>query len=64
MQGRHDVSFGADFNNFNMRNNFFAFANTGQYTFPNLQAFIDRNLGPPANFLQSFGIGVSLGGSG
>ena len=60
VQGRHDVSFGADFNNFNMRNNFFAFANTGQYTFPNLQAFIDRNLGPPANFLQSFGVGVSL----
>ena len=36
----HDIKFGADYNAFNMRNNSFALALNGAYTFPTLEAFI------------------------
>src|SRR5207253_705899 len=39
VRGKHDLKVGADYNGFNMRNNFFALALNGAYTFPTLEAF-------------------------
>jgi len=52
-RGMHDVTFGADYNGFNMRNNSFALALGGAYTFPTLEAFIQRQ---PSLYAQNFGL--------
>jgi hypothetical protein len=53
VRGRHDLKIGADYNGFNMRNNTFALALNGAYTFPTLEAFIRRQ---PSLYAQNFGL--------
>ena len=53
VRGKHDVTFGADYNAFNMRNNSFALALNGAYVFPTLEAFIARR---PLLYAQNFGL--------
>jgi hypothetical protein len=53
VRGRHDVSVGAGYNGFNMRNNTFALALNGAYTFPTLEAFVLRQ---PSLYAQNFGL--------
>jgi hypothetical protein len=50
---QHDLTFGADYNAFNMRNNAFALGLNGAYTFPSLEAFIARQ---PLLYAQNFGL--------
>lgn len=52
--GTHTLRFGGDYNAFNMRNNFFALAEGGAYTFPTLEAFRART---PSLYGQYFGLG-------
>jgi len=54
LMGKHTLNFGADYNAFNMRNNFFALAEGGAYTFPTLEAFLTRT---PSLYGQFFGLG-------
>ncbi|MGE4054103.1 MAG: carboxypeptidase regulatory-like domain-containing protein [Vicinamibacterales bacterium] len=51
--GMHDLKMGADYNGFNMRNNAFALALSGAYTFPTLEAFLQRR---PSLYAQNFGL--------
>ena len=53
VRGKHDLKFGADYNAFNMRNNAFALALNGAYTFPTLEAFVERR---PSLYAQNFGL--------
>jgi hypothetical protein len=50
---KHHLTFGADYNAFNTRNNSFALGLNGGYTFPSLEAFIARQ---PLLFVQNFGL--------
>lgn len=52
--GRQAFKFGVDYNAFNMRNNSFALARRGAYTFPTLERFIARQ---PSLYGQNFGLG-------
>ena len=52
-RGGHDLKIGADLNAFNMRNNAFALGLHGAYTFPTLEAFIQRQ---PSLYAQNFGL--------
>lgn len=52
--GRHTLKAGADYNGFNMRNNLFALALNGAYTFPTLESFLQRT---PSLYAQNFGLG-------
>ncbi len=54
--GRHTAKFGADYNGFNMRNNSFAVAMFGAYTFPTLESFLARRA---SQYSQNFGLGGS-----
>jgi hypothetical protein len=56
VRGRHTYKFGADYNAFNMRNNSFALALFGAYTFPTLESF---RLRQPSLYSQNFGLGGS-----
>ena len=53
VRGNHDISFGADYNAFNMRNNAFALGLNGGYVFPTLESFIARQ---PLLYVQNFGL--------
>lgn len=53
LRGRHAFKIGADYDGFNMRNNSFAQALNGAYTFPTLEAFIQRR---PSLYSQNFGL--------
>ena len=50
---QHHITVGADYNAFNMRNNSFALALNGAYTFASLEAFIARQ---PLLYAQNFGL--------
>lgn len=52
-RGRHSLKAGADYNGFNMRDNSFAQALNGAYTFPTLTAFVQRQ---PSLYSQNFGL--------
>lgn len=54
LAGRHTLKLGADYNAFNMRNNFFAPSLNGAYLFPSLEAFLAR---APTSYSQNFGLG-------
>ncbi|MBI3047972.1 MAG: TonB-dependent receptor [Acidobacteria bacterium] len=54
LRGRHRFTAGADYNAFNMRNNSFALALRGAYTFPTLERFVARQ---PSLYAQYFGLG-------
>lgn len=54
LRGRQRIKFGADYDAFNMRNNSFALAMNGAYTFPTLERFIARQ---PSLYGQNFGLG-------
>jgi hypothetical protein len=51
VRGTHDVTVGADYNAFNMRNNSFALGLNGAYVFPSLEAFVGRR---PLLYAQNF----------
>jgi hypothetical protein len=53
LAGRHLFKMGADYDGFNMRNNSFALARNGVYTFPTLERFLQRN---PSLYSQYFGL--------
>ncbi len=52
-RGTHDLKTGVDYNGFNMRNNSFALALSGAYTFPTLESFLRRQ---PSLYAQNFGL--------
>jgi hypothetical protein len=54
--GKHQLKIGADYDGFNMRNNSFAQALNGSYTFPTLAAFNQRQ---PSQYSQNFGLNGS-----
>jgi hypothetical protein len=56
LRGAHSFKVGADYNAFNMRNNSFAQALNGAYTFPTLEAFLQRQ---PSQYSQNFGLNGS-----
>jgi len=51
--GKHDVTFGADYNAFNLRNNSFTLARNGAYVFSDLEAFVERR---PLLYAQNVGL--------
>ncbi len=53
VHGKHTFKTGMDYDGFNMRNNSFALALNGAYTFPTLAAFIQRQ---PSLYSQNFGL--------
>jgi hypothetical protein len=53
LRGIHNLKMGVDYNGFNMRNNSFALARNGAYTFPTLAAFVQRQ---PSLYSQNFGL--------
>jgi hypothetical protein len=53
LHGKHTLKAGMDYDGFNMRNNSFALALNGAYTFPTLAAFIQRQ---PSLYSQNFGL--------
>jgi hypothetical protein len=53
LHGKHTFKIGMDYDGFNMRNNSFALALNGAYTFPTLAAFIQRQ---PSLYSQNFGL--------
>src|SRR2546425_708071 len=53
LHGKHTFKIGVDYDGFNMRNNSFALALNGAYTFPTLAAFIQRQ---PSLYSQNFGL--------
>jgi hypothetical protein len=53
LHGQHTFKMGVDYDGFNMRNNSFALALNGAYTFPTLAAFIQRQ---PSLYSQNFGL--------
>lgn len=50
---KHRVTMGVDYDAFNMRNNSFALALNGGYTFPSLETFVARQ---PLLYAQNFGL--------
>ena len=56
LHDRHNLKLGADYNGFNTRNNSFAQALNGSYTFPTLDAFLLRQ---PSLYSQNFGLNGS-----
>ncbi len=53
LAGRHTLKLGGNANSFNMRNNVFALALNGAYTFPTLERFLAR---APSLYSQNFGL--------